>query len=262
MAPLLLIAISLAGLVFGADAARGEVFGELRGLLGSAGAAAVEQVLASLNWPAGGVLATLAGLGLMFVGATTVFAELQDAMDRIWRVPAATESGLRHVARTRLLSFALVLGVGLLLIVSLVLNAALAALEGGWASALHGWSALLDGLDSATSWALPTLLFAMVYKGMPRVRIAWSDVWLGAVVTALLFQAGRRLIGLYLGHAAVTSGFGAAGSLVVVLVWVYYSAQIFLFGAELSAVIARRRSARRCAAVAQAADSVVSYRQR
>lgn len=246
MAPLLLIVVSVAGLVFGAEAARGEVFGELRSLLGPAGAAAVEEVLASVNWPAGGALGTLAGLALMFIGATTVFAELQDTLDHVWRAPARPVGrGLWALARTRVLSFGLILGVGFLLIVSLLASAALAALRRWWAPWLGGWSALIDVVDTALSWGLVTLLFAMIYKLMPRVRIAWADVWLGAIVTSLLFQLGRQLIGLYLGHSAVTSGFGAAGSLVVVLVWVYYSAQIFLFGAEFTWVMAHRWGSRR-----------------
>jgi membrane protein len=257
LAPLLLIAISVAGLVFGAEAARGEIVGQLQGLVGSAGAAAVQQLLESVNRPAGGVASTLLGLVLMLVGATTVFAELQDALDRIWQAPARQSAGLWALLRARVLSLGLILGLGFLLIVSMLFSAAVAALQawwspwlGGWlGNWLGGWQLLLNGLNQLSSFALVTLLFAMIYKVMPRARIAWSDVWVGAVVTAGLFSLGRALIGAYLTTGAVGSGFGAAGALVVVLVWVYYSAQIFLLGAEFTWVFAHTVGSR-CPAAA------------
>jgi membrane protein len=238
LAPLLLIAISLAGLLFGPEAARGEIFGQLQGLVGSAGAAAVQQLLESVNRPAGGVASTVLGLVLMLVGATTVFAELQDALDRIWRAPARQTSGLWALLRARVLSLGLILGLVFLLIVSMLFSAAVAALQAWWSAWLAGWDLLLSVLNVLSGFVLVTLLFAMIYKVMPRVRIAWSDVWVGAVVTAGLFTLGRALIGAYLATGAVGSGFGAAGALVVVLVWVYYSAQIFLLGAEFTWVFA------------------------
>ncbi|MFT3818262.1 MAG: YihY/virulence factor BrkB family protein [Rubrivivax sp.] len=245
MAPLLLIVVSVAGLLFGAEAARGEVAAQLQGLLGGPGAAAVQELLASVNWPAGSALATATGLVLMLIGATTVFAELQGTLDRIWRAPARPLGGWWAFVRARVLSFGLILGVGFLLIVSLLASAALAALQAWWLPRLAGWQTLVDVLGTAFDFALVTLLFALIYKLMPRVRIAWSDVWVGAVVTAALFAVGRQLIGLYIGRGAVGSGFGAAGSLVAVLVWVYYSAQIFLFGAEFTWVFAHRVGSRR-----------------
>jgi membrane protein len=246
MAPLLLIVVSVAGLLFGAEAARGEVAAQLQGLLGGPGAAAVQELLASVNWPAGSALATVTGLALMLIGATTVFAELQGTLDHIWRAPARPLGGWWAFVRARVLSFGLILGVGFLLIVSLLLSAALAALQSWWLlPRLAGWQAVVDALSAAFDFALVTLLFALIYKLMPRVRIAWSDVWVGAVVTAALFAVGRQLIGLYIGRGAVGSGFGAAGSLVAVLVWVYYSAQIFLFGAEFTWVFAHRVGSRR-----------------
>ncbi len=246
MAPLLLIVVSVAGLLFGAEAARGEVSAQLQGLLGGPGAAAVQELLASVNWPAGSALATVTGLVLMLIGATTVFAELQGTLDFIWRAPARPLGSWWAFVRARVLSFGLILGVGFLLIVSLLLSAALAAVQSWWLlPRLVGWHAMMDGVSAAFDFALVTLLFALIYKLMPRVRIAWSDVWVGAVVTAALFAVGRQLIGLYIGRGAVGSGFGAAGSLVAVLVWVYYSAQIFLFGAEFTWVFAHRIGSRR-----------------
>ena len=177
-------------------------------------------------------------LVLMLVGATTVFAELQDALDRIWRAPARPGSGLWSLLRARVLSFGLILGLGFLLIVSMLFSAAVAALQAWWSGWLGGWNLVLGVLNGCSGFALVTLLFAIIYKVMPRVRIAWSDVWVGAVVTAGLFTLGRALIGAYLSTGAVGSGFGAAGALVVVLVWVYYSAQIFLLGAEFTWVFA------------------------
>lgn len=241
LAPLLLIAVSVAGLAFGAEAARGEIFAQLHDLVGAAGAATIESILASVSWPAGGLAGTLVGLAIMVIGATSVFAELQSALDRIWEAPEQTQGkGLWTLLRARVLSFGVVLGLGFLLIVSLLFSAALAALQRWWAPAMQDWEILLGALNLGTSFLLLVLMFAMIYKLMPRVRIAWADVWTGAAITALLFTLGRSLIGLYLGHSAVASGFGAASSLVVLLVWVYYSAQIFLLGAEFTWVYAHR----------------------
>ncbi len=256
LAPLLLIVVSVAGLLFGADAARGEVAVQLQGLLGDAGAAAVQQLLTSVNWPAGGALATATGLGLMLIGATTVFAELQNTLDHIWRAPPRISGNVWTLLRARVLSFGLILGVGFLLMVSLLISAALAAIEAWWLPRLGGWDTLVMSLSAVVGFGLMTLLFAMIYKLMPRVRIAWSDVWVGAIVTAALFTVGRQLIGIYIGRGAVGSGFGAAGSLVAVLVWVYYSAQIFLFGAEFTRVVAHRLGSRRGLPLAPALTAV------
>jgi membrane protein len=266
MAPLLLIAVSVAGLVFGAEAARGEILVQLQGLLGVAGALAVQQLLESVNRPAGGVAATLLGVVLMLIGATTVFAELQDALDRIWRAPTRARGGWWALLRARVLSFGLILGLGFLLVVSMLSSAALAALQKGWSTGLDSWQGALSVLNLTTGFVWVTVVFAMIYKIMPRVRIHWSDVWLGAVVTATFFSIGRALIGAYLSTGAVASGFGAAASLVAVLVWVYYSAQIFLLGAEFTWAFAHTAGSRRGlplppmpALVPVPADGAMSY---
>ena len=235
IAPLLLIVISIAGLIFGAEAARGEIIGQLQSLMGEQGAKAVQGLLESVSKPAESATATIVGVVLLLIGATTVFTELQDALDRIWRAPERDRStGIWGLIRSRLLSFGMILGIGFLLTVSLVFSAALAALGKWWGPLFAGWEALANLVNFSISFVLTTAVFAMIYKIMPRVHIRWHDVWIGAAVTALLFTAGKFLIGLYIGKSGVTSGFGAAGSLVVVLVWVYYSAQIFLMGAEFT----------------------------
>jgi membrane protein len=240
LAPLLLIVIAVAGLVFGQDAVRGEIVDQLGGVIGRDSANAVQGLLKSASEPKQGLLSSAIGIVLLLVGATTVFAELQSALDRIWRVPAARRtSGVWNLLRSRLLSFGLILGLGFLMLVSLVISAALSALGHWYGGFFRDWQVVLRILDMVVSLAMSALLFAMIYKAMPRARIAWSDVWIGAVVTAAMFEMGKLLIGLYLSEAGLTNGFGAAGSLVVLIVWVYYSAQIFLLGAEFTWVYAR-----------------------
>jgi membrane protein len=258
IAPLLLIVISIAGLVFGVQAARGEIVDQLRGLMGQKGAEAVQGLLESVSRPAESVTAILTGAALLVVGASTVFAELQDAMDRIWRAPKREGRGAWGLLRARLLSFGLVLGLCFLLMVSLVVSAGLAALGRWWGPMLANWKVLASVLDVLISYGLATTLFAMIYKIMPRVRVAWTDVWVGAAATALLFTIGRVLIGLYIGKSGVTSGFGAAGSLVVVLLWVYYSAQIFLLGAEFTWAFAQTFGSRRAQPTPAAAPPIPS----
>lgn len=257
LAPLLLIVISIAGLIFGQDAVRGELFGQLAGLLGSEAAAAVEGLLASVSKPAAGIASTLIGVLLLLVGATTVFGELQDALDRIWRAPARDRSGgLWGLLRARLLSFGMILGIAFLLMVSLVLSAAVAALGKWWSGAFGSWELVAQGLDFGVGFVMTTGVFAMIYKIMPRVSVQWRDVWLGAVVTALLFTIGRFLIGLYIGKSGVASGFGAAGSLIIVFIWVYYSAQIFLIGAEFTWIYATKFGSMRALVSAPAVKTV------
>jgi membrane protein len=245
VAPLVLIVVSVAGFVFGEDAARGEVFEQLAHLIGNDGAHAVQGLLQNANKPADSLVATVVGLVVLLVGATTVFAELQSALDRIWRAPVQGTSGIFGLIRARLLSFGMILGLGFLLMVSLVVSAALAALEKWWAPAFGGWVMVAQVLNFVFGFVFITAVFAMIYKFMPRVRVAWHDVWIGAGVTAMLFSIGKMAIGLYIGRSGVASAFGAAGSLAVLLLWVYYSAQIFLMGAEFTWVYAPSHGSRR-----------------
>ena len=245
IAPLLLIVIAVAGYFFGAEAAQGEIIGQLRGLVGEDGAHAIEGLLKSVSEPKDSAIATLVGIGLLILGATTVIAELQTALDRIWRAPALQKTGsIWGFVRARLLSIGLILGIAFLLMVSLVLSAALAMLGKWWEPWFGGWTVLLQAVNFVVDFMLTTLMFAMIYKIMPRVKIRWHDVWVGAIVTAALFAVGKFLIGLYIGRSGVASGFGAAASLVVILVWVYYSAQIFLIGAEFTWVYAHALGSR------------------
>jgi membrane protein len=234
VAPMLLIAVAVAGLIFGVEAARGELVSQLSGLMGEEGARAIEALVRSAAKPHEGIAATAVALGALLIGATTVFAELQDALDHIWQLPSQRSKGLWRLISTRLLSFGMILGVGFLLTVSLVLSAVVAAMGKRWGPALGDWPVIAEALNFGGGFLLVTLMFAMIYKVMPRTPVRWRDVWIGAGVTALLFTIGKSLIGLYIGRSGVTSGFGAAGSLVVLLLWVYYSAQIFLLGAEFT----------------------------
>ncbi len=246
IAPLLLIVIAVAGAVFGEDAARGEIYAQLRGMLGTTGALAVQDLLESARRPADNVPAAAFGLAVLFVAATSVFAELQDSLDRIWRAPQRpAQRGLWGVLRARLLSFGMILGIGFLLIVSLAFSAALSALSRWWDPQSKSWATFSGATELGLSLLLVTAVFAMIYKAMPRAGIHWRDVWVGAAVTAALFVAGKFAIGLYIGRSGVTSAFGAAASLIVVLLWVYYSAQIFLFGAEFTWVWSHRYGSRR-----------------
>jgi membrane protein len=246
IAPLLLIVVSVAGLVVGEEAARGEIYSQLDGMLGAQGSQAVQGLLETARRPAGQLLPGIIGLVVLFVGATSVFAELQDALDRIWRAPARTGgAGRWRLLRARLLSFGMILGIGFLLMVSLAFSAGLAALSRWWDPLFDGWTRVAHAIDVGISVLLSTLVFAMIYKAMPRVRIDWKDVWIGAAFTAVLFVAGKFLIGAYIGRTGISSAFGAAASLVVVLLWVYYSAQIFLFGAEFTWVYSHKYGSRK-----------------
>ena len=259
IAPLLLIVISVAGMVFGEEAARGEIFGQLNSFMGSEAAAAIQGLLESVNKPAKGTFATIAGVVLVLIGATTVFAELQNAMDRIWRAPARNQTkGLWGLLRARLLSFGMILSIGFLLMVSLVMEAVLSAVRRWWSPFLIGWETVAQVINSLFSFALTLLAFAMIYKIMPRVKIAWHDVWIGAAVTAFLFTIGKFLIGFYIGRSGVVSGFGAASSIVIVLIWVYYSAQIFLVGAEFTWVYAHIFGSRKGQKIPKASEAPIT----
>lgn len=239
MAPLLLIVLTIAGFFFGDEAARGALEQQLAQLVGPDGAQAIQGILGNAGDRASGLVSLLVGLLTLFIGATTVFAELQTDIDRIWKVQAPRGAGLLRYLRQRLMSFGVILGVGFLLMVSLVISAIIAALGNLWEQWLVGTEILLQLLNFALGFAMITALFALIYKLLPSLRIAWSDVWVGAAVTSLLFGIGKFLIGLYIGKAAIASSFGAAGTLVVVIVWVYFSSQIFLLGAEFTYEYAR-----------------------
>ncbi|TWG87483.1 membrane protein [Cupriavidus gilardii J11] len=236
LAPVLVLVISIAGLFFGAEAARGEIFAQLEGLLGAQGARAIEQVLAATYRAGGSAMATIVATGILIVGATTAFSELKTSLDEIWGAGEPRGAGWAVLLRTRLLSFSLVLVLGLMLLVSLVVNAALAMVQRFWGDMWgSSWIApIASAISDAFSFAVVTVLFAVIFKMMPRVKVAWRDVAMGAIITAVLFSVGKRLIGIYLGHSAVASSYGAAGSVVALMLWVYYSAQIFFFGAELT----------------------------
>ncbi|CDS54900.1 Inner membrane protein YihY, formerly thought to be RNase BN [Polaromonas sp. CG9_12] len=239
IAPLMIIVIAVAGFVWGREAVQGEIVGQLSGLIGQEGAQGIQALIESANQPTQGLVATAISIVVLVIGATTVFAELQSALDRIWRAPKAPQvSGIWAIVRSRLLSLGFILGLGFLLLVSLVSGAALAAF-GTWVGRLlPGWEKLLFVINIVFSIGIATVLFAMIFKVMPQVKVGWRDVWTGAFVTAVLFEVGKWLISLYIGKSSVTSSFAAAGSLVVLLVWVYYSAQIFLLGAEFTWVFA------------------------
>ncbi len=235
IAPLLLIVLSITGYVFGLEAARGEVAAQLQNLMGEQGAMAVQALLQNVNKPMDGVMATIIGVVLLLIGATSVFAELQNSLDRIWRAPERVRvNGLFALLRERLLSFGMILGIGFILMVSLVFTAAIAAISQWWPPQFKDWAMLVNMLDIVFSFVMTTAMFALIYKFMPSVKIRWDEVWIGAVITAILFTGGKLLIGLYIGRSAIASGFGVAGSLIALLVWVYYSAQIFLLGAEFT----------------------------
>lgn len=258
VAPFLLIVTSLAGMIFGVEAARGEIAAQLQGLMGREGAEGVEKLLESASKPAESVAAAFAGLVLLLVAATTVFAELQDSLDRIWRAPKRSKVGIWTLLRARLLSFGTIAGITFLLMVSLVVSAGLAAVGKMWGGSFSEWHFVVGVINFLVSYALITTVFAMIYKVMPRVKVAWPDVFIGATVTGLLFTIGKSLIGFYIGRSGLTSGFGAAGSLVVAMVWVYYSAQIFLLGAEFTWAYAVTFGSRRDQKLPGAAPAIPS----
>jgi len=245
LAPVLIVVIAVAGLVFGQDAARGEIVYQLRGLIGDESAKAIQELLKSASQPGKSVFASVVGIATLLVGATSVFAELQSSLDRIWRAPALKkQTGIWALLRQRLLTFGMVVAIGFLLLVSLTLSAAMSAVDRWGGTLFPTWHSVLEALNVFLGFGLTSLLFAMAYRILPRVRIAWRDVIIGAVVTAALFEGGKYLIGLYLGRAGVSSGFGAAGSVVIMLAWVYYSSQIFLLGAEFTWVYAHSHGSR------------------
>ena len=243
LAPLLIIAIAVAGMAFGAEAAQGSIVTQIRGLVGERGAEEIQTILLSAHKPAVGTIVGIFGVATLLFGASGVFGELQDALNTIWHVPNRQRSIWESI-KDRFPSFVMVLGTGFLLLVSLLLSTALAAIG----KFLSGWlplsENLLHVLSFIVSFGISALLFAMIFKILPQTPVAWSDVWVGAAVTSLLFDVGKLLIGLYLGKSSIASTYGAASSLAIVLAWVYYSAQILYFGAEFTRVYARRHGSR------------------
>jgi membrane protein len=243
LAPMLILVIAIAGLVFGQAAAQGAIVEQLGDLMGVEGAAALQAMIASAGHKRAGVIATLIGTGTLLIAATAVFGELQAALNVIWKVQRPRRRMPAAVARERLLSLSLILALGFLLLVSLVLSAALSAFGHYLNGVFPGLPLMLRILHLALSFGMMSVLFAMIFKILPDAPVAWQDVWVGAMATALLFSVGKYLIGLYIGSSNVASTYGAAGALVIILVWIYYSAQILLFGAEFTKACADRRLA-------------------
>ncbi len=239
VAPLLVIAIAIAGLLFGHEAASGQISSQLQGLVGKLGAEAIEGMVQGASKRGSSVLATVVGIATLMFGATGVFGELQDSLNTIWQVRPKPGRSMRSFVRTRFLSFAMVFGVGFLLLVSLLLSAGLSAIGAYLTQLWPAMKAALGVTNVVVSFGLITVLFAMIYKLLPDVRLKWSDVWIGAAATSALFSIGKFAIGLYIGNGAVASGYGAVGSLAVFLIWIYFSSQAFLLGAEFTRAYAR-----------------------
>src|SRR4051812_21054040 len=240
LAPLLLVVVGVAGIFWGRTEAQSLLMDQITAVVGERAAAGIQLVLENAgSGAAEGVLPTLIGFATALFGAATVFNELQQDLDRIWR-HHARKAGVMGILRSRLLTFGMVLSVGFLLLVSLVVSAAISALSDDWLGSIIG----ARTLEMALSFIVVTGLFAMIYKILPRTRIAWGDVWVGAAVTSALFYVGKYLIGLYIGRASIASSFGAAGTIVVLIVWVYYSAQVFFLGAEFTREYALRLGSR------------------
>jgi membrane protein len=244
LAPLLIIAIAIIGLVFGREAAEGRIVERVQDLIGESGARRIQTMIISVAEPKSGILATIAGVVVLMFGAGNLFIQLHDALNTIWGVVPKPGRGIKNIIRERFLSLTLVLGTGFLLLVSLLISTGLEALSGFLAGLFPGLEYISRIIHSVVSLGVITLLFAAIYKVLPDVRIGWSDVWIGAATTALLFTVGKYFIGLYLGHSGTASVYGAAGSPIVLLLWVYYSVMIFLLGAEFTKVYANRYGSR------------------
>lgn len=245
LAPLIVLAISIAGLAFGEEAARGQIFWQIRDLVGSESARAIEGMLEHARRPAAGIVAGLLGLAALLFGASGVFAELRDALNTVWEVTPQQEGlGVGELIRDRFFSFLMVVGIGLLLLVSLVLSAVLSAMGKFFSGLLPTPEPVLQAINFGVSLAIITVLFALTYRVLPETNVTWRDVWPGAALTSFLFAAGKLAIGLYLGKSSVASTYGAAGSLVALMLWVYYSAQIYLFGAEFTRAYAKTYGSR------------------
>ena len=234
LAPVLVLVIAVAGFFYGAEAAQGQLFNELRGLVGAQGAEAIQSVLAGARNKESGMIATIVAGVLLLVGATTVFAELKDSLDEIWGVPAPKDATFWDTVRTRVLSFGLILVLGFLLMVSLVVSAALAVVENYFSGMWKEAAVIMGWISHLISFLVIATLFGVIYKLLPRLHLSWRDVAIGALGTAAMFTIGKFAIGLYIGNSGAANSFGAAGSLIALLLWVYYSAQIFFLGAEFA----------------------------
>lgn len=256
LAPLVIVAVAIAGFVFGEAAARGQVSEQFKQMLGPQAAGAIQSMLVSAHHPTAGIVATVVGIVTLLLGAAGVFNQIQDAFNTLWQVEPKKHSGIWDTIKSRFLSFAMVLGVGFILMVSLVLSATLSAVSKYLGSKLPGSELLWSLLEVGSSFLVISLLFAMLFKLLPDTEVQWRDVWVGALSTSALFTLGKYLIGLYLGRSSVASAYGAAGSLVVLLLWIYYAAQILYFGAALTRTYAQKYGSRSAAApVAVAPDS-------
>lgn len=243
LAPLLVIVTAIAGFVFGQEASSGQLFGQIRGMVGDDGAAAIQSMVASANKPAQGTFAAVTGTFFLLLGAAGLFGELQSTLNTIWGVRAKPQGGILNLIRQRFFSFSMVLGTGFLLLVSLVISSVLAAFSTYLQNLVPGFDVIWQIVNFVISFIITSVLFMLMYKVIPDVEVAWRDVAVGAIVTALLFSIGRFAIAYYLGRGTYSSSFGTAASLVIVLVWIYLSAQILFFGAEFTQVYARMRGA-------------------
>jgi membrane protein len=234
LAPILVLVIAVAGFFYGTEAAQGQLLGELRHLVGPQGAETIQAILAGARNKDSGLIATIVASVLLIVGATSAFAELKDSLDEIWGVPAPKDATWWDTVKTRLLSFGLILTLGLLLMTSLVVSAALSLVEKYLGGMWHSTTVILGWVASAFGFLVIAVMFGAIYKLLPRVRLSWHDVTIGALGTAIMFILGKFAIGLYIGNSGTTDSFGAAGSLIALLLWVYYSAQIFFLGAEFA----------------------------
>jgi membrane protein len=244
LAPILLLITAIAGLIFGQEAAEGALFGELASLVGPESAAAMQAMLRSASGEKSGLIAGAVAVATLTIGATAVLGELQAALNIIWKCETPSSAGLWYLVKSRLLGLSLILSVGFLLLVSLAISAGLTAFGKYLASVMPGLPILLEILHSIFAFLVTSVLFAMIFKILPDADIEWREVWLGAATASLLFTVGKFLIGLYIGTSAIASTYGAAGTLAVILVWVYYSAQILLFGAEIAKAYSEHRRKR------------------
>jgi membrane protein len=260
LAPLLVIALGIVQLVYQGDAV-GQIETQFEGLIGPQAAHFVGEVASRTDRPGGGWLATLVGLSLLMLGASGVFAQLQDALNTIWEVRPKPGRGVVAVIRSRFLSFTMVLGTGFLLLVSLLLSAALAVAGAFFEHRVPLGATVWQGIHSLIGFGVVTGLFALIFRVVPDADIAWRDTWIGALFTAFLFSLGKFGIGFYLGRSALTSAYGTAGMLVVLLIWVYYSAQILFLGAEFTQVYANRFGSRVVPAAGAVAVTEESRRQ-